>query len=96
MTCEEIRDGEGKLVAIACGRPRSRRICDVCDRPASPPTDKLKDGTPFDDCITCRKRISAARVRAAAGLPPIDGEWLTYAAERIRTTNAREVPRGRV
>jgi len=88
MVCEEIRDDAGELVAIACGP--SRRVCDVCDKKASGPRDRLKDGTEFDVCRTCRARIEAIRGRGRRSLLSNDDvAWVVYAHDRIRHTLER-------
>ena len=54
MTCTRIGS------AIVCSSGRTR-ICDICDKRASGPKEKLRDGRTFDVCASCRQRIAAAR-----------------------------------
>lgn len=93
MSCRVVYAGEGRT-AIICGRGMSqRRICDICDHPASGPKDRLRDGTAFDGCVTCRRRVQLGREAAAAGTL-IDSErrWLLHAAEHIHAAYAIAVP----
>lgn len=87
MTCRTYRDDAGQVVAIVCGA-RPRRICDICDRPASGPPEHLRDGTRFDGCSRCRGRVVMARRRRVLGQPPLDSEWCRLAETRIRESLA--------
>lgn len=59
---------------IVCGRGRSRRICDICDRPAPKRTPKLLfiNGMEIDLCDACMAKREEG-----------DPEWRRFAEKAI-------------
>lgn len=100
MDCTYIRDGEGKVIGIACG-PRQRKTSCSCGRHATLecdwPTEHRKSGT-------CDKPICKSCARSKDGKdycpfhrgdPPLTQEELELEGEAAATEAARilRVPR---
>lgn len=83
--CVVIPFPGGTGFACTRGAP-TRRVCDICDGPASGPKERLRDGTPFDVCASCRVGVEAVVWRTGYG----DAEdlavcaWGRLAGARVR------------
>lgn len=70
--------------AIVCAP--TRRVCDICDRPATGPPMRLRDSGPFDACDDCRVGVEMVRA-AVMGPLPADAAvlaWGVLAGNRVR------------